>query len=301
MNSTWKEWFVFTRKERTGILLLVALIIAATCLPWFFSASLVRPDIAMTKRLQEELAGITVKRNSADTQDGERYISHYDVSPAKKPPPLFYFDPNTLSAEGWRKLGVREKAVQIIRKYLSRGGIFRKPDDLKKIYGLGEADAGRLIPWVRIEKTEPAVKEYPKYKKAEPRIIEINTADTTALIALPGIGSKLARRITSFRDKLGGFHSVEQVKETYGLSDSTFQQIRSLLKCDSKTVRVIDINSADYNTLSQHPYIGRNLANAMVKYREQHGPYKSMEDLQKIVLVTPEIFQKIVHYLAVQE
>jgi competence ComEA-like helix-hairpin-helix protein len=118
---------------------------------------------------------------------------------------------------------------------------------------------------------------------------------------LPDIGSKLARRIISFRDKLGGFHSVEQVKETYGLPDSTFQKISSLLQVATDAVHRIDINTADLNTLAQHPYIGRNIANAIVKYREQHGPFKSLNDLQEIVLITSEIFKKIVQYLAVAE
>ena len=308
MNNTWKEWFVFTRKERTGILVLVTLILLVTCLPDFFSASFQRPDKAVTKALQAELLRLSGKIDSvASTKTGnedDRYLPHYDSPADKRPIALFEFDPNTLSAEGWRKLGVRERTVQTIRKYISRGGKFRKPDDLKKIYGLSQRDAKRLMPYVRIKPAEP-VKNYlrakKEYKKPRPRIIDINTADTTALIALPGIGSKLARRIIAFREKLGGFHSIDQVKETYGITDSTLDKIRPLLQCGPGVIRTIDINTADINALSQHPYIGRNLANAIVRFRDQHGPYVSIEDLQKIVLVTPEIFGKIVHYLAVKE
>jgi competence protein ComEA len=310
MNNTWKEWFVFTKKERTGILVLVIIILIATIAPWFFSVHFSSPDTAVTMRLRAELLQLREKADSINKRslanDDDRYMAHYDEPVGKQPVTLFEFDPNTLSAEGWKKLGLRERSVQTIRKYVERGGKFRQPADLKKIYGLREEDANRLMPYVRIpshETKKPVyeVKEYPKYKKPEPRIVDVNAADTAALIALPGIGAKLARRIINFRDRLGGFHSVEQVKETYGLPDSTFQVIRSLLECSPAGITRIDINTADMNSLAKHPYIGRHLANAIVRFRDQHGPYKSLEDLQKIVLVTPEIFKKIVQYLAVSE
>jgi competence protein ComEA len=310
MNNTWKEWFVFTRKERTGILVLVTIILLATGAPWFFSAHFSKPDTAVTMRLHAELLRLREKadsiNNHSSAKDDDHDMARYDAPVDKKPVTLFEFDPNTLSAEGWKKLGLRERSIQTIRKYVERGGKFRQPADLKKIYGLREEDANRLMPYVRIQLYETKkpvyeVKEYPKYKKREPGIVDINIADTAALIALPGIGAKLAQRIINFRDKLGGFHSVEQVKETYGLPDSTFQLIRSLLQCSPTGIARIDVNTADMDMLAKHPYIGRNLANAIVRFREQHGPYKSLEDLQKIVLVTPEIFKKIVQYLAVPE
>lgn len=300
MNNSWKEWFSFTKKERTGIIVLVILIIGTTCLPWFFSAYFIYPDKQLTKELHEEILRLqkNIDTSGLTRTSIGREMPQYDLPVAKKTIALFEFDPNTLSVEGWRKLGLRERAIQVIQKYLIRGGKFRQPADLKRIYGLPEEQAAQLIPYVRIHMPEPKYKKE-EYKKREPIVVDINTADTTAFIALPGIGSKLARRIISFREKLGGFYSVEQIKETYGLADSTFQQIKPLLK-NSATVQKIDINTADANELGRHPYIGRNLANAIVKFREQHGAYKAIEDLQKIVLITPGIFEKIVHYVAVK-
>lgn len=303
-NNAWKEWFVFTKKERTGILVLVILIIITTCLPWFFTAHFAEPDKNLTKQLTDELLRLhKTADSSVFTRNDEHSMPQYDLPAGKKRITLFEFDPNTLSFEGWRKLGLRERAIQIIQKYISRGGKFRQPADLKKIYGLPEEQAAQLIPYVRIHLPEPTYEKKPRKdfpKKREPSIIDINSADTTAFIALPGIGSKLARRIIAFREKLGGFYTVEQVKETYGLPDSTFQQIRALMSVKTGAIQTININTADANELGGHPYIGRNLANAIVKYREQHGHYNSIDDLQKIVLVTPEIFQKIVQYLAVR-
>jgi competence protein ComEA len=305
MNNSFREWFVFTRKERTGVIVLVILILGTTCLPWFFSYSFEKPDAKLTNEIAEKLLQVHRTTDSSALTSSQpaddRYMLQYDRPAIRKTFTLFEFDPNTLSADGWRKLGLRDRAIQIIKNYLSRGGKFRQPADLKKIYGLPREFAARLSPYVRIQVPGKDYREEaPKFKKREPSVVDINTADSAALIALPGIGSKLARRIINFRDKLGGFYSVEQVKETYGLPDSTFQQIKSLLKVSPAAVSTVNINTAEAGELSRHPYLGRNLANAIVKYRQQHGAYRSVVDLQKIVLITPEIFQKIVHYLAVE-
>ena len=176
-------------------------------------------------------------------------------------------------------------------------------------------DYERLLPYVQIKSETglehtgyEAKKEYPVADKrvypathfSSPGIIDINGADTTAFIALPGIGSKLAARIVNFRDKLGGFYEVQQVAETYGLPDSTFNKIRNLLQCNHPSVQQININTADANTLKQHPYIRWNLANAIVQYRAQHGNFTSVEDLQLVAIVTPEIWKKVSPYLVIQ-
>jgi competence protein ComEA len=311
MNNSIREWFVFTRKERTGVIALVVLILAATCLPWFFSDVFEKPDTKLTNEIAEKLLQVhRITDSSARTRsqaDDDRYMLQYDRPAVKKTFTVFEFDPNTLSADGWRRLGLRDRAIQIIKKYLSRGGKFRKPADLKKIYGLPEELAARLLPYVRIHLPENTYREeahkredLPRFKKRGPSTVDINTADTAALIALPGIGSKLARRIISFRDKLGGFYAVDQVKETYGLPDSAFLQIRAVLTIGPRPVQTININVAGADELARHPYIGRNLANIIVKYRHQHGNFTRVEDLQRILLITPEIFQKIVHYLVVE-
>lgn len=196
---------------------------------------------------------------------------------------------------------------------MSKGGRFRRPEDLFKIYGLKKEEADRQAPYVRIQAEDPGMKRLPvsymadsgkrTYKRegpGKPAIIDINTADTGAFIALRGIGSKLAQRIVHFREKLGGFHSVEQVGETYGLPDSTFQQIRGLLQCGSTAIRTLNINSADAATLRQHPYIRWPLANAIVQYREQHGAYQSVDQLLQINIISAEILEKLRPYLAIQ-
>jgi competence ComEA-like helix-hairpin-helix protein len=216
---------------------------------------------------------------------------------------LFQFDPNTLSVEGWQKLGLSERTVRTIDKYRSKGGKFYKPEDIKKIWGIPEGFYERVKDYIvlaSLQKNHPqsGFKEttYTRPEKIA-AVININEADTSALIALPGIGSKLAARIINFRDKLGGFYSVEQVGETYGLPDSTFQKVKSSLQLGG-SVKKLNVNTATKDELKAHPYIKWNLANAIVEYRNQHGAFKSLDELKNIVLINEATFERIVHYLS---
>src|SRR4030095_9380470 len=189
-------------------------------------------------------------------------------------------DPNTISTSDWKRLGLREKTINTIQNYLTKGGHFYKPDDLQKIYGLHDDEYERLKPFIKIESNTSKTNDDfvsskskdeiqpTKIYAARYSIIDINTADTTAFISLPGIGSKLAVRIVTFREKLGGFYSVEQIGETYGLPDSTFQKIKQYLKLDNLSVKKININTATVDEMKAHPYIKFSIANPIVAYRK---------------------------------
>jgi competence ComEA-like helix-hairpin-helix protein len=222
---------------------------------------------------------------------------------------LFYFDPNTITGSEWKRLGLRDKTIKTIENYLSKGGHFYKPDDLQKIYGLHNDEYERLKSYIKIEsnpsktnqefvstKSKDETQQTKTYA-ARYSIIDVNTADTIAFISLPGIGSKLAVRIVTFREKLGGFYSVEQIGETYGLPDSTFQNIKQWLKLDNPSVKKININTATIDEMKAHPYIKFSIANPIVAYRNEHGSFSKLEDIKKVMAVTDEIYKKIAPYL----
>jgi competence protein ComEA len=316
-----KDYLTFTKKESTAVLVLLALILLVFLLPYLWTAKkIAKPGKKEMEEVQQEMARLK-KTDSAsaepDEKDDNPAINIYPDKKnySKEKIALFNFDPNTLPAEGWKRLGLRAKTIRTIQNYLSKGGRFRQPGDLKKVYGLFTDEYEKLLPYIKIsnqyafdktayeERKEYTVNDKPAYQPksfAHLQPIEINTADTSSLIALPGIGSRLAARILNFRDKLGGFYAIAQVAETYGLPDSVFQKIQPSLQCASALVHQLNINTADVNTLRQHPYLRWNLANAIVQYRLQHGNFKSVEELQQIAIITPEIFQKIKPYMAIQ-
>ncbi len=308
------EYLTFTQKERIGLIVVVIIILGVWIFPKLTasgkskSISIDTSWIIAAKKLQHTTDNLENNSKSNDENIDEiTYDKTIDEHSRKQKVELFYFDPNTLSFDGWKKLGIREKTIAIIQKYLSKGGHFYKVEDLKKIYGIHPDEYARLESYVRIESTinnlnqnhtkselkkDELSNSNPKY-----RAIEINVADTSAFIELPGVGSKLAARIVNFRDKLGGFYSIDQIAETYGLPDSAFRKIKPFLRLENISIKKINVNTATKEEMKSHPYIKWNLANAIVEYRNQHGGFSTLEDLKKISLITDDTFSKIKFYL----
>jgi DNA uptake protein ComE-like DNA-binding protein len=137
-----------------------------------------------------------------------------------------------------------------------------------------------------------------RFPVRKPLVIFINSADSAAWEALPGIGPTLAARLVRFREKLGGFYSTAQVAETYGLPDSTFKKIQASLRLDSGSLKKLNINQMDEKSLGQHPYIRYKLARLIVQYRSNHGPFSHPEDLFNIPLVNDSIYRKLEKYIS---
>jgi competence protein ComEA len=298
-------YFSFTKKERTGVIVLLSFIAFFMLLPFafpFFNKQQTFNPIEI-KQVTEQLDSNVSKPKRYVYK---KYIPQADSQQEYKPQAeLFYFDPNTIDKEGWEKLGLRDKTIATIQNYLSKGGKFYKPEDIKKIWGLSSDEATQLIPYIRIAVSKQASR-WPlsvvrSTNNHQLSTLDINTADTTAFIALPGIGNKLANRIVQFRDKLGGFHTIDQVGETYALPDSTFQKIRPRLVLNDSTVKQININTVTLDELKAHPYIRYYLANAIIQYRNQHGNFLSVDDLKKILLITNDAFIKMRPYLKISD
>ena len=316
-----KDYLTFTRRDRIAIIVILFILAGVFVLPEAFShGASSKPGtadttwIAAMKKIEQKEAENDRQYDKSDENNSTAY--QYDRREnnysSKSKGELFYFDPNTLSVQGWQKLGLRDKTISTIQNYLSKGGKFRKPEDLQRIYGLFPNEFERIAPYIKIESSGGETNNYKEFTDKSPAenqpaktytprytVVDINSADTTALIALPGIGSKLAARIINFRDKLGGFYTVAQVGETFGLPDSTFQKIKQYLKLENTSVRKININTATVDELKVHPYIKYSLANPIVAYRNEHGPFSRVEDIKKIMAVTDEVYNKIAPYLTI--
>ena len=316
-SKTSQSYFYLARKDRRGAIFLFAIILLICMVPFLYVFFF---NVQITEETQFDASLATLRTKQAQTRQQKVYktketdyrpydhpsSSSYTRYASKTKGALFIFDPNSISAEGWKKLGLRDKTIATILNFRSKGGRFRQPEDIKKIWGLFPDEAERLLPFIQIAPGEQAKQTYipsaPPYSKgpagiyARAKIVDANIADSSALIALPGIGSKLSQRIINFRDRLGGFYSVEQVKETFGLPDSVYQKIKPMLQV-SGVVKQLNVNSASADELKLHPYIKYHLANALVEYRKQHGNYQSLEEIKKIMILTDEIYQKLHPYL----
>lgn len=308
------HYLEFTRKEKNGIIALLVLIALIIILPrvfvWLF------PERALPLReMQEGIASLKAVTDSSEAYASADENNTFETSSYRQSKKgaypqidhkaaLFQFDPNTISFDEWKRLGVKEKTIHTIQKYISNGGRFRTPADIKKIWGIPPGLSDQLVAYVKIngqnnEKVKMD-KIYPvEDKPVRDLIIDINKADSAALEQLPGIGAKLSQRIIHFREKLGGFYKVEQVAEVFGLADSTFKKIRAKLMCENNLIRRININSVSLDELKMHPYIKFALANAIIQYRNQHGPFESPEGIKKIMLVDEAAFSKLLPYLSI--
>ncbi len=136
------------------------------------------------------------------------------------------------------------------------------------------------------------------YKKAAPGvIIELNSADTAKLTQLNGIGSSFAKRIISYRDRLGGFIRKDQLKEVFGLDSEKYAGLQAQVSVDVSNIKKINVNTITFDRLSHFPYLTYKQANAIIRFREQHGEYESLTDLKNIAIMDDLTIQKIKPYI----
>ncbi len=310
-------WY-FTRKERMGILALLSIILILWLWPtlhtiWYKPKSALIPQPALDSALQAFALSDSVNNKEYQPYKYQNHYSNnnwshkeynsYKSNNTSVSRSLFNFDPNTLPAEGFKQLGLRDKTIQIILNYRSKGGRFKKAEDLQKIYGLSATDFEAIKSYVHIESTskvDTAKTYHNTYTKKSVALIaiDVNIADSTAFEKLSGIGPKLSSRIVNYRKKLGGFYSINQVAETWGLADSVFQKIKPQLNLSNATIQKININTATEQELDNHPYITKNQAKIIVAYRTEHGNFTTIEGLKKLPFASDDWLNKISPYLA---
>jgi len=297
----------FRKIERSTLLFLILLILLSYCYNFMNETKL------ETESSYLSIDDIIHKKEDVDTlKKVIRDFKNRAKNSKKKMPPksVHYvnFDPNKTDSLTWLQLGLRSYTISNILKYRRKGGQFYNCSDLKKIYSLDDQTYVNILPYCSIEikkKTYEKRKrsEYtlttstkPKYNKPKPRpIIDINTADTSQLKTLYGIGPVLASRIVSYRSRLGGFHSLDQLIEVYALDSIVLEDNHKRLTL-SGNIRRLDLNVV-LDSLVKHPYIDWSLGRVIVNYRKQHGDYNQPEDLLKTKRVSDSLYRKLLPYL----
>jgi competence ComEA-like helix-hairpin-helix protein len=299
MQKNENDLFYFSRKEKNGIVLIIILNLLIYFWPDVYHYFSNRKDtpIQIEKIPEGKLDYHSENHESISKEKRtEKEITTNEHDKVE----YFEFDPNTCTKEIWIRLGVKEKTAEMIIKYISKGGKFKSPEDLKKIWGLSPNQVKDLMPFVKIISTPKIENKKNSNSYFETtnsnKIIDVNTADSLLLETLPGIGPALAGRIIKYRNKLGGFYTREQLKEVWGLPDSVLNKVKEKVIISDNVLK-INVNTADFSNLKSHPYIGYKLANTIINYRNQHGNFKSLEDIQKIILIDEKMFNRLSHYL----
>ena len=303
LKKFFSEYLCMNRMQQSGTIVLIFLIIAVSAVPRF-------------------VAYYRANRSMPDFAKFDSIIASYEALELPKEIPatirtdtVFTFDPNTATYEDFLCLGLSEKISSNIIKYRESGGSFRKSDDFARIYGINDSIYSRLKPYININivekpartpKKQPSPKQTDNKKKKpadsvyvsrELAIVELNSADSAQLVALRGIGSVLARRIMTYRDMLGGFYSVEQLREVRNLPPETYANLYQQFAIDTSAIVRINLNDFKYKQLSGHPYMSVTQLNAIMNYKKIMGKFKSVDDLLRFKLVDTVTYEKIAPYL----
>jgi len=207
------------------------------------------------------------------------------------------FDPNSAGIEQLIAAGLPSGVSRVIRNYTSRGGKFRKPEDMLKIYGMNDSLFALISPYLIFPTAKDSFQSTAIEKPAKHRTaVDINLSDTAGWKQLPGIGSVLAKRIVGFRESLGGFSNIDQLLEVYGLKDSTLQVIRPLL-LTTPVFRKIRVNY-DLPLTRAHPYLSIKDSRVISNFIFQNGLIKSPGELDKILAFDRKYWERLLPYLS---
>ncbi len=226
------------------------------------------------------------------------------------------FDPNTASIEQMMKLGLGNGLSIRIEKYRNAGGQFRVKSDLKKIYGFPDSLYQSLVAYImlpeKIARATDVEKERARsndnasktaMSEGKPLssntfMLELNSADSLDFHKLKGIGPSYARRIIKYREMLGGFTSIEQIAEVYGISDSLYQTLVPHLNILEGFEPIqLNINIATFKELNAHPYISFEQTKEIMTAKSKYGKFNNANDLKKLVTFDSIQIAKLKPYL----
>jgi len=284
------DYFYFNKQERNGVLVLVVIlffiVLIRLLLPSFYNRNNEISVIAFEAKLP-------ISKEQSKTRSFQINSKTSNINK-----PLFVFDPNTMSEEEALMLGFKAQTIKTLIKYRAKGGKFYKPEDLKKVYGVSTYLYNQLEPYILIAKKENYQIKIDSTVIApiSKQTLELNSADSLGLVYLKGIGPGFTKRILNYRKRLGGFHSLIQLKEVYGMTDSLFQLVSEQVLLNKGTIKKIYINSIDFNTLRMHPYFSYQTSNLIINYRFKHGAFTE-ESFKNLDVFNEDKLKLILPYL----
>ena len=292
-----REFFYLQKSDRRVILTLLAVMVVALGIIFLTGG----------ERDGETASGDSFahRQNSKDKSN-----TYYYVAPKKVE--RFAFDPNTADSTQLLRLGLQPWQVRNVYKYRAAGGIYREPKDFAKLYGLTVKQYRELEPYIQIssdylpastlvkgkEASQSVVRDSSQHhypvKIRETEHVVLNTADTTALKTVPGIGPYFARKIVQYGQRLGGYVSIDQLDEIEGVP----QEAKHYLVINQPQTQKLNVNHLTLDELKRHPYISFFQAKAITDYRRLHGPLHSLNELRLSKDFPPEAIKRLLPYVA---
>ena len=304
MKQQLKDFLSFGKSERNAILFLVLLIVVVVLLPGIY-ASRLKPKVMNQAGFAAEIeAFMELDRQSSAVSQQDFDFSSPDKSVGRMKFTPFDFDPNVLDEKGWIALGFSERQAAGIAKYVSKGARFKTAEDLKRVYAINAEVYAILEPYIKISASS-ATSAYPEkerkqgYASYDIFTAELNSSDSATLVQVRGIGPAFAKRIIRYREKLGGFASVSQLLEVYGMDSTRYAQMSKVVFVDTSLIRKINVNSCSLEEFRKHPYIDYYIAKALVDARIRKGNFTSPADIKSIPMIYDELYYKLLPYISV--
>ncbi len=302
-----KFWLSFTQREQLAIIILATLLVITLSIRMLASFFISPPDPDLSKATLLLMQGAgnenTMPNTDAPALLDEKMDEQSNETASGRLRP-FPFDPNTADEETLKLLGLKPSQVNNIINYRNKGGKFRTREDLKKLYSISEEEFQQLSSYIIITSetsnkpvAERALSTPPRPEKPLPTIVELNEADSMALIALPGSGPWTAYRILRYRQSLGGFVSAQQLREVRGIDSLKFEAMQSWVVIKTDHINKLRINYLDFRELIQHPYLNFDQVKSLVNHRDRKGFIRNAEELQQLQHFSPTDLERLLPYL----
>lgn len=291
-DQNWRDWFAFSKRERNGNIVLAML----------FVLSIFLLVVSQPKDYIPNFQHYTIKPTDSMTT-----IHSYSSQVSETPILHLRVDPNHATREEWQQLGLKNRQINTIKNFIEKGGQFKYKEDLLKIYTLDSAWVLAAYPYIDLPEKTTLLRDTLKQldykqnyipKTRTPMTIELNYADSSDLMMLPGIGNFFARHILKYRNALGGFHDYDQLKEVWKMTDSKLESLLPFIEIDATRIIPMNVNIAGREELSRHPYLSHRQAEQLVNYREKHGNYTDSLQVIKAALFSEMEWKKVAPYLS---
>ena len=274
--KTISSYFKFSRNQRSAIFFLFGIIIILQLVYFFVdfsSFSKVSPEKEKWLSLQSQIDSMK--------QEKLNYV-----------PKIYPFNPNFITDYKGYKLGMSVSEIDRLLAFRKENKYVNSPQEFQAVTKVSDSLLNAISPyfkfpdWVNNKKKFATYKKYPYTafaKKEKIVIIDINKASQEDLIKIYGIGEAISLRILKFKESLGGFVSMEQMNDVWGLSPEVIENLNSHFKVlTPPNVKKVDINNASIKELSQFPYFNYQIAKQIVTFRSMNGDFKKVDDLTKI-------------------
>lgn len=296
-RKAFSELFGFDRRERRATFILASILLVML---------VIRFTVGETYGLRSvpgELSATLAEASASPDDNAAREMKQE----------LFVFDPNSVSYDELLLLGLNPRQANTLINYRNSGARFSVPADIGRVYGIDSATTERLKTFVVIKdvntkeggtrsvhetarSVDSTVNKYYREMTRPDPLLDLNRCSATDLERLPGIGVVLSGRVVKYRELLGGFVSVSQLKEVYGIDSVIYELIEKKVFVSDTGISIISLDSCTFGRMARHPYFGPDMARSIIRYRELMGVPVSNDDLVRQKVISPAQADKIRPY-----